>query len=64
MSASPRRAAAEPLSGTATPFAENENSVCVLPPELCVVKLQSMLVGSNPLPLTIPVPDIERNDGL
>ena len=60
MNANPRRAAAEPPSGAATPFAENENVVLGLPPELWVVKLQSMAVGSNPLPLTIPFPSITR----
>jgi hypothetical protein len=60
MSASPRRATAEPPSGTALPFAENENDVLVTPPALWVVKLQSMAVGSNPLALTIPVPSIVR----
>ena len=58
MSASPKRATAEPPSGTATPLAENEN---IAVPLLWVEKLHSMLVGSNPLPLTIPVPDMLRN---
>jgi hypothetical protein len=49
VSASPKRATAEPPSGTATPLAENEN---IAVPLLWVEKLHSMLVGSNPLPLT------------
>src|SRR4030095_6727657 len=60
MSASPRRATAEPPSGTATLFAENENDDLVIPPALWVVKLHSMPVGSNPLAVTIPVPSIKR----
>jgi hypothetical protein len=40
------------------PLAENEN---IAVPLLWVEKLHSMLVGSNPLPLTIPVPDMLRN---
>lgn len=58
----PKRATAEPPSGAETvfPLPENENVVRVLPPALWVVKLQSMAVGSNPLPLTIPLPSIAR----
>jgi hypothetical protein len=39
---------------------EKENVVLVVPPALWVVKLQSMAVLSNPLPLTIPLLSIER----
>jgi hypothetical protein len=60
VSARPRRATAEPPSGTGAPFAEKENVVLVVPPALWVVKLQSMAVLSNPLPLTIPLLSIER----
>jgi hypothetical protein len=60
VSASPRRATAEPPSGTALPFAENENIALVRPPAFWVVKAQVMAVGSNPLPLTIPLPSITR----
>src|SRR4030095_13312107 len=49
VSASPRRATAEPPSGTVTPFAENENIVLGRPPAFWLVKLHSMTVGSNPL---------------
>jgi hypothetical protein len=48
VSASPGRATAEPLSGTVRPFAENENIVPVPPPAFWLVKLHSVLVGSNP----------------
>jgi hypothetical protein len=62
VSANPRRASADAAgSGTATPSAENENFVAELPPALWVENAHSMFVGSNPLPLTIPVPDILRN---
>src|SRR4029450_9125367 len=60
VSASPKRATAEPPSGTATLFAENENDDLVIPPALWVVKLHSMPVGSNPLAFTIPAPSIVR----
>jgi hypothetical protein len=62
VSANPRRASADAAgSGTAAPSAENENFVAELPPALWVENAHSMFVGSNPLPLTIPVPDILRN---
>jgi hypothetical protein len=48
VSASPGRATAEPPSGTVRPFAENENIVPVPPPAFWLVKLHSVLVGSNP----------------
>jgi hypothetical protein len=62
VSANPRRASADAAgSGTATPSAENENLVAELPPALWVENAHSMFVGSNPILLTIPVPDILRN---
>ena len=64
VSARPRRATAEPPSGTALPFAENENIALVRPPAFWVVKAQVMAVGSNPLPLTIPLPSTVRDDAV
>jgi hypothetical protein len=61
VSAIPRRATAEPPSGTALPFAENENIALVCPPAFWVVKAQVIAVGSNPFPLTIPVPSTVRD---
>jgi hypothetical protein len=49
---------AEPPSGTPRPLAENEN---VFVPLFWLEKTQSIAIGSNPFPLTIPVPDILRN---
>ena len=64
VSPSPKRATAEPPSGTALPFAENENIALVWPPAFWVVKAQVMAVGSNPLPLTIPLPSTVRDDAV
>ena len=50
----------KPGTPPAVPFAENENTRCVAPPPLWVEKAQSMAVASNALPLTFPVPEIER----
>ena len=59
VSASPSRATADPPSGTVAPVAENEN---VEPPLFWVVKLHVIAVGSNPLPLTTPVPSMAMTE--
>lgn len=64
MRARPKRATDEPPSGTVLPFAENENIDLWWPPAFCVVKAQVICVGSNPLPLTVPVPSTVRDVAL